>query len=89
MFVRDLDIDSAQVTPDDCLVKAGVAVRSKHHGMELQCVDLNLAFPYIVDNYKYHNGDEWYDFYGYQIDWNAPQTHSNETTMKIEGVNNA
>lgn len=83
MFVRDLDIESAQVTPDNCLINAGVAKKTVYNGMTLQCVELNSAYPHIVENYKFHNGDEWYDFYGYQIDWNGPQTHPNETTMNI------
>lgn len=81
MFVRDLDIDSAQVTPDDCLVEDGVAVKGSACEIELQLVDLAAAYPFIVDNYKNHNGDEWYDFMGYVIDWNAGRTHPDETTM--------
>lgn len=83
MFVRDLDIDSKQVTPDDCLVNRGVAWKTKTEDIELQLVDLQAAYPFIEENYRKSNGDEWYDFMGYVIDWNSGQTHPNETTMKI------
>ncbi len=75
MFVRDLEIDSKQVTPDDCLDRAGAAVSAEYDRHPLKLVDLKKAYPVIVDNYLHHNGDEWYDFGEYVIDWNAGQTH--------------
>ncbi len=84
MFVRDLDIDSKQVTPDDCLVEAGVATKDHFGKIKLQLVDLNGAYPFIEDNLRHHNGDKWYDFMGYVLDWESGQTHPDETTMKIK-----
>lgn len=81
MFVRDLDIDSRQVTPDDCLVRDGVARMSDYRGMELQVVDLHASYPFIEKNFREDNGDEWYDFMGYTIDWAAGQTHPDETRV--------
>lgn len=83
MFVRDLDIDSKQVTPDNCLIDAGVATCADSPAGKLQLVDLAAAYPIIVDNYKNHNGNHWYDFLGYKIDWTSGQTHADETTMNI------
>lgn len=83
MFVRDLDIDSKQVTPDNCLIDAGVATCADSSAGKLQLVDLAAAYPIIVNNYKNHNGNHWYDFLGYKIDWTSGQTHADETTMNI------
>ncbi len=82
MYVRDLDIDSKQVTPDGCLVEANAANIGYFGNIKLQLVDLAAAFPVIEDNLRYHNGDKWYDFMGYTLDWAAGQTHPDETTMK-------
>lgn len=75
MFVRDLDIDSKQVTPDDCLDKAGVAQTLAYDHNSLKLVDLEKAYPVVVDNYLHHNGSDWYDFGDYRIDWESGQTH--------------
>ena len=83
MFVRDLDIGSKQVTPDECLVDAGVSKKEYFGKVSLQLVDLAGAYPVIEDNLRFHNGDQWYDFYGYRLDWEAGQTHADETTMGI------
>lgn len=79
MFVRDLDIESKQVTPDDCLDKAGAAVTDIYDGNSLKLVFLDKAYPCIVENYKHGNANEWYDFDGYSIDWTSGQTHPDET----------
>ena len=81
MFVRDLDIESSQVTPDDCLVKAGVSKMTNHRGIELQLVDLAGSYPFIVKNLKEHNADEWYDLKGYVIDWAGGRTHPDESLI--------
>ncbi len=81
MFVRDLDIESSQVTPDDCLIKAGVSGITDYRGIELQLVDLAASYPFIEKNLKEHNADEWYDLKGYVIDWAAGQTHPDETRI--------
>ena len=81
MYVRDLDIESKQVTPDDCLVEAQVAKKTMFGKIGIQLVDLAAAFPVIEDNLKNRNGDNWYDFFGYKLDWEAGQTHPDETTM--------
>ena len=81
MFVRDLDIESRQVTPDDCLLKAGVSKITDHRGMELQLVDLAGAYPFIEKNLREHNADEWYDLKGYVIDWAAGRTHPDESLI--------
>lgn len=83
MFVRDLDIESKQVTPDDCLVNAHVATKGNFGKVSLQLVDLAEAFPVIADNLKHSNGDCWYDFMGYELDWKKGQTHKNETDMEV------
>ena len=83
MFVRDLDIESKQVTPDECLVDAGVSKKEYFGKVSLQLVDLAEAYPVIEDNLRFHNGDQWYDFCGYRLDWEAGQTHADETTMGI------
>lgn len=83
MFVRDLSIESKQVTPDDCLVLAGVAKNGTFRNIRLMLVDLAGAFPVIEENLKEHNGDCWYDFYGYRLDWSAGQTHPDETDMAV------
>ena len=75
MFVRDLDIDSKQITPDDCLDKAGVAQTLEYDHNSLKLVDLEKAYPVVVDNYLHHNGSDWYDFGDYKIDWEGGQTH--------------
>ena len=75
MFVRDLDIDSKQITPDDCLDKAGVARTLEYDHNSLKLVDLEKAYPVVVDNYLHHNGSDWYDFGDYRIDWEGGQTH--------------
>lgn len=69
MYVRDLAIESRQVTPDDCLDKAGVAVSSEHDHNTLKLVDLEKSYPVVEDNYLYHNGSDWYDFGEYRIAW--------------------
>lgn len=79
MFVRDLAIESKQVTPDDCLVQAGAAKKITFEKITLQLVDLADAFPVIEENLRYHNGDCWYDFMGYRLDWEAGQTHPDES----------
>lgn len=79
MFVRDLDIDSSQVTPDDCMVNAGVAKKVMFGAEELQLVDLTKAFSFVEDDLRYHNGSNWYDFKGYKLDWSAGQTHPDES----------
>ncbi len=81
MFVRDLAIESKQVTPDDCLADAQVARKTSFGKVSLQLVDLFEAFPLIEENLRYHNGDMWYDFMGYRLDWSAGQTHPDETDM--------
>ena len=81
MYVRDLDIESEQVTPDDCLVKAGVAEKTDFRGMTLQLVDLEGAYPFVKKNLIEHNTDEWYDLKGYVIDWTAGQTHPDESSL--------
>ena len=81
MFVRDLDIESKQVTPDDCLVEAHAAKKTSFGNINLQLVDLFGAFPVIEENLRYHNGDNWYDFMGYKLDWDKGQTHPDETDM--------
>ena len=83
MFVRDLDIESKQVTPDECLVDAGVSKKDNFGKVSLQLVDLAGAYPVIEENLRFHNGDQWYDFYGYRLNWEAGQTHADETTMEI------
>lgn len=75
MFVRDIDIDSKQVTPDNCLDEAGVAVTAEYDHNTLKLVDLEKAYPVVVDNYLNHNGSDWYDFGDYIIDWKNGQTH--------------
>ncbi len=79
MYVRDLAIESKQVTPDDCLVEAGVAKKTMFGKIGIQLVDLAGAFPVIEDNLKNYSGDNWYDFFGYKLDWEAGQTHPDET----------
>ncbi|MCM1047356.1 MAG: AAC(3) family N-acetyltransferase [Clostridiales bacterium] len=74
-FVRDLAIESKQVTPDDCLDKAGAAVSAEYDHNTLKLVDLEKAYPVVVENYLNHNGSDWYDFGGYVFDWKAGQTH--------------
>ncbi|MBR5116913.1 MAG: AAC(3) family N-acetyltransferase [Lachnospiraceae bacterium] len=81
MFVRDLAIESRQVTPDDCLVEAHAACKGSFGNIGLQLVDFAAAYPVIEDNLRYHNGDQWYDFMGYRLDWEAGQTHPDETTL--------
>lgn len=83
MYVRDLDIDSKQVTPDDCLVNAGAAKTDHFGGVKLQLVDLAASYPVIEDNLRFHNGDCWYDFFGYRLDWESGQTHPDETDMVL------
>lgn len=78
MFVRDLDIDSKQVTPDNCLDEAGVAVTKEFDHNTLKLVELEKAYPVVVDNYLNHNGSDWYDFGDYVIDWKAGQTHPDD-----------
>ncbi len=86
MFVRDLDIESKQVTPDECLVDAGVSKKEYFGKVSLQLVDLASAYPVIEDNLRFHNGDQWYDFYGYRLNWEAGQTHADETTMEEHDI---
>ncbi len=74
-FVRDLAIDSRQVTPEDCLDQAGAAVSTEYDHNTLKLVDLEKAYPVVADNYLYHNGSDWYDFGDYVFDWTAGQTH--------------
>ena len=78
MYVRDLDIESKQVTPDECLDEAKVATVVEFDGNEFRIVDLEKAYPVIVDNYKNHNGNQWYEFKNYTIDWTSGQTHPDE-----------
>ena len=85
MYVRDLDIDSSQVTPDDCLIDAGVSQRKETNGISVEVVDLAASYPYIEENYRKNNFDQWYDFKGYVVDWEAGQTHPDETTMSVSG----
>ena len=47
-------------------------------GNEFRIVDLEKAYPVIVDNYKNHNGNQWYEFKNYTIDWTSGQTHPDE-----------
>lgn len=74
-FVRDLAIDSRQVTPEDCLDQAGAAVSGEYDHNTLKLVDLAKAYPVVAENYLHHNGSDWYDFGGYVFDWEAGQTH--------------
>lgn len=74
-FVRDLAIDSRQVTPEDCLDRAGAAVSAEYDHNSLKLVDLEKAYPVVEENYLYHNGSDWYDFGDYVFDWKAGQTH--------------
>lgn len=83
MFVRDLAIESKQVTPDDCLDKAGAAVSSGYDHNTLKLVDLEKAYPVVADNYLHHNGSDWYDFGDYVIDWKSEQTHPDYVLEKI------
>lgn len=75
MFVRDLAIESKQVTPDDCLDEAGVAKSTEYDHNILKLVDLERAYPVVAENYLHHNGSDWYDFGDYKIDWESGQTH--------------
>ncbi len=83
MFVRDLDIESRQVTPDDCLVKAGAAKKSQYGPSTIQLVELKDAFGFVEDDLRNNNGNNWYDFMGYRLNWEAGQTHPDETTMEL------
>lgn len=74
-FVRDLAITSRQVTPEDCLDRAGAAVSAEYDQNTLKLVDLERAYPIVAENLLHHNGDNWYDFDGYVFDWEAGQTH--------------
>lgn len=74
-FVRDLAIESSQVTPEDCLDIAGAAVSAEYDHNTLKLVDLEKAYPVVAENYLHHNGSDWYDFGDYVFDWKAGQTH--------------
>ena len=80
LYVRDLDIESRQVTPDDCLVEAGAAKKAQFGKANLQLVELADAYPLIEENLRQENGSNWYDFYGYRLNWDAGQTHPDETS---------
>ena len=74
------------MTPDECLVDAGVSKKEYFGKVSLQLVDLASAYPVIEDNLRFHNGDQWYDFYGYRLNWEAGQTHADETTMEEHDI---
>ena len=81
MFVRDLDIESKQVTPENCLDEAGVAKTASFLDNTLKVVDLAAAYPVVEENYLHHNGDQWYEFPDYVIDWQGGQTHPDATKI--------
>lgn len=83
MYVRDLDIESVQISPEDCLVDANAAVKGDSVAGRIQLIELDKAFDVVANNYRTENGSDWYDFKGYVIDWKAGQTHPNETSMVI------
>ena len=66
------------------MFRTGIIRTFTEANIKLQLVDLNGAYPFIEDNLRHHNGDKWYDFMGYVLDWESGQTHPDETTMKIK-----
>jgi len=77
MYVRDLDIESSQITPETCFDGMGISKSTQYDHNTLKLIDLEQAYPVVADNFLHHNGSDWYVFQNYVIDWEGGQTHPN------------
>lgn len=87
MFVRDLDIESKQVTDPAVLAEKGILHKSSWADIDLWFMDCGEVFPVYVDDIRNHNAQMCYAFQEYVPNWENGQTHPDELRSR-EGVAN-
>ena len=78
MFVRDLDIESKQVTNPVAFDGKNILHRSSWADIDLWFMDCGKAFPVYADDIRSHNARMCYKFHGYVPDWEKGQTHPDD-----------
>lgn len=75
MFVRDLDIDSTQVTDTEVFDGKDILHRKHWSDIDLWFMDCEEAFPVYMDDIRNNNAAMCYRFERYLPDWKKGQTH--------------
>ena len=78
MFVRDLDIESKQVTEPAVFDDKGILHRSSWTDIDLWFMDCGEAFPVYAEDIRNHNAQMCYKFQDYVPDWENGQTHPDD-----------
>jgi len=74
MCVRDLDVQEEVGVTNGFLIEKNVAKREEWDGNRITVVDLEAAYPVLVEDMKLNNGANTLKFTGYKLDWNISQT---------------
>lgn len=78
MYVRDLNINSQQVT-DESKLKWGKAIQEvRYEGLCIKAILLDESFEYIKDNLIHGQASDWYRFDDYNYVFGEEPTHNYE-----------
>ena len=78
MFVRDLDIESKQVTDPTVFDGKGILHKNSWADVDLWFMDCGKAFPVYADDIRNHKAQMCYTFKDYVPDWDKGQTHPDD-----------
>lgn len=78
MFVRDLNIESKQVTDTAVFDTKDILRSSTWEDIKLWFMDCGKAFPVYVDDIRNHNAKMCYIFRNYIANWEKGQTHPDD-----------
>lgn len=69
MLVRDLSVSLHSCQELDFFLKQGVAKKKEFRGWEMFSLEYEKAFRLIKDDFIYNGGKNFYQFEGYEINW--------------------
>lgn len=78
MYVRDLSIESEELTADDFYDKNGLQKKTEFSGVTIRLIDLAATYQPLVNDLLTNGGANLYRFHDYEIDWSLGQTHEDD-----------
>lgn len=78
MYVRDLAIESKELSAEEFYDANKLQKKAEFSGATMRLIDLGRTYRPIVDDFLNHNGEHFYVFSDYTIDWSAGQTHEDD-----------
>ncbi len=87
MFVRDLDIESKQVTDTGVFDGKDILCSSTWADINLWFMDCGKAFPVYANDIRNHNAQMCYTFKKYVPNWEEGQNHPDDLRQR-EGTEN-